>query len=110
MTCGPSDTKSVIVFQGLFLVVGWWGCGKELNLMVFVALPGSEKIPRIFSWYFKLLRDNTKSWLGSEMNPAEGARIQLESGESSRSWAIFASLHVLTSASFIIRRNESQLT
>jgi hypothetical protein len=45
----PSDTKSGIVFEELFLLVGWWGGGvSELNFMaikVFVVLPGSEKMP-----------------------------------------------------------------
>ena len=76
----------------------------------FCCFTGKRKIPGTFSWYFKLLRGSTKSWLGSEMSPPEGTRIQLESGESIRSWAIFASLHVLTGASFIIGGNGSELT
>jgi hypothetical protein len=110
----PSDTKSRIVFQELLLLVGWGGGLRELNFMAIKVLlfyPVAKKMPRNFLWNFKLPRDYTKNWLGDEMTPAEGTRIlHFESGESFLSWAIFASLHVLTSASLIIRGNGSQIS
>jgi len=81
-----------------------------MAIKVFVVLPGNEKCPEPFHGILNC-RETTKSWLVNEMIPAEVTRVlQFESGESLLSWAIFASIHVVTSASLIIRGNWSQIT